>query len=142
MSQLYLKVNFIRGLPGDLMVKIPCFYYHGLGSFPSWGTEIPQTAWQNRLKRKIMYVKHMKILDTEHVLCKWIQTLKAILGFPGGSAINNPPANAGDVGLILALGSSPGEGNGNPVQYSCLENPLDRGAWQATVHRVAESDET
>ena len=89
-----------------------------------------------------MYVKHMKILDTEHVLCKWIQTLKAILGFPGGSAINNQPANAGDVGLILALGSSPGEGNGNPVQYSCLENPLDRGAWQATVHRVAESDET
>ena len=52
MSQLYLKINFIRGFPGDLMVRIPCFYYHGLGSFPSWGTEISQTAWQNRFKKK------------------------------------------------------------------------------------------
>ena len=55
-------------------------------------------------KKKIMYVKHMKILDTEQVLSKWIQTLKAILGFPSGSAIKNQPANAGDVGSILALG--------------------------------------
>ena len=45
------------------------------------------------------------------------------LGFPGGSAIKNPPANAGDVGLILGSGRSPGEGNGNPLQYSCLDNP-------------------
>ena len=55
------------------------------------------------------------------------------------------PANAGDVrdsGLIPGLGRSPGEGNGNPLQYSCLENPIDRGAWWATVHRVAESDKT
>ena len=55
------------------------------------------------------------------------------------------PANAGDVrdsGLIPGLGRSPGEGNGNPLQYSCLENPIDRGAWWATVHRVAESDTT
>ena len=55
------------------------------------------------------------------------------------------PANAGDVrdsGLIPGLGRSPGEGNGNPLQYSCLENPMDRGAWWATVHRFAESDTT
>ena len=54
--------------------------------------------------------------------------------------VKNPPANAGDAGdtgLITGLGRSPGEGNGNPLQYSCLENPIDRGAWQATVHRVA-----
>ena len=49
----------------------------------------------------------------------------------------NPPANAGDAGSILGLGRSPGEGNGNLLQYSCLENPMDRGAWQATVHGVA-----
>ena len=49
-----------------------------------------------------------------------------ILGFPGGSVIKNLPANAGDVGLIPASGRSPGEGNGNPLQYSCLENPMDR----------------
>ena len=47
--------------------------------------------------------------------------------------------NAGDLGLILGLGRSTGEGNGNPLQYSCLENPTDRGAWQATVHGVAKS---
>ena len=54
----------------------------------------------------------------------------------------NPPANAGEVGSIPGLGRSPGEGNGNPLQYSCLGNPMDRGAWQATVHGVAESDMT
>ena len=48
--------------------------------------------------------------------------------------VKNPPANAGCLGLIPGSGSSPGEGNGNPLQYSCLENPMDRGSWQATVH--------
>ena len=59
--------------------------------------------------------------------------------------VKNPPANAGDVrdkGLIPGLGRSPGGGHGNPLQYSCLENPMDREAWLATVHRVAESDMT
>ena len=60
------------------------------------------------------------------------------LGFPGGSAIKNPPANAGDVGLILGSGISPGEGNGNPLQYSCLEKPMDGGAWLAMVHGVTK----
>ena len=50
-----------------------------------------------------------------------------------------PAANAGDVGSIPGSGRFPGEGNGNPFQYSCLENPMDRGAWQATVHGVAKS---
>ena len=56
--------------------------------------------------------------------------------------VKNLPANAGDTGnegLIPGLGKSPGEGNGNPLQYSCLENPMDRGAWQATVHGVKKS---
>ena len=64
-----------------------------------------------------------------------------LLGFSGGSILKNPPANAGDVGdsgLIPALGRSPGGGNGNPLQHSCLENPMDRGAWQAIVHGVAK----
>ena len=61
------------------------------------------------------------------------------LGFPGGSVVKNLPANAGDAGSILGLGRSPGEGSGNPLQYSCLENPMDRGAWWATVHGVAMS---
>jgi len=56
--------------------------------------------------------------------------------------VKNPPASAGDVrdvGLFPGLGRSPGEGHGNPFQYSCLENPMDRGAWWAMVHRVAKS---
>ena len=51
------------------------------------------------------------------------------MGFPGGSVIKNLPANAGDAGSIPELGKSPGEGNGSPLQYSWLENPMDRGAW-------------
>ena len=57
-------------------------------------------------------------------------------------AVKNPPNNAGDVrdeGLILGLGSSPGGGHGNPLQYSCLEHPMDRGAWWARVHGLAKS---
>ena len=60
-------------------------------------------------------------------------------GFPGGSEVKASACNAGDVGLIPGSGRSPGEGNGNPLQYSCLENPMDGGAWWATVHRVAKS---
>ena len=56
---------------------------------------------------------------------------------PGGSAVKNSPDNAGDAGSIPGSGRSPGEGNSNPLQYSCLENPMDRRAWQATVHGVA-----
>ena len=60
-----------------------------------------------------------------------------ILGFPYSSVGKESACNAGDLGSIPRLGRSPGEGNGNPLQYSCLENPTDRGAWQATVHGVA-----
>ena len=56
--------------------------------------------------------------------------------------VKNPPANVGAIGLIPGLGRSAGGGNSNLFQYSCLENPMDRGAWQATVHGVAESDMT
>ena len=55
------------------------------------------------------------------------------------SVVNNPPANAGDVGSTPGLRRSPAEGNGNLLQYSCLENPMDRGAWWAIVHGVAKS---
>ena len=64
---------------------------------------------------------------------------------PAGSVIKNPPANAedtGDMGSIPGSGRSPGVGNGNLLQYSCLESSMDRGAWWATVHRVTESDTT
>ena len=53
--------------------------------------------------------------------------------------VKNPPANAGDPGSILGVGRSPGEGNGHPLQYSCLGNAMDRGAWWAIVHGVTKS---
>ena len=62
--------------------------------------------------------------------------------FPGDKVVKNPPANAGysgDVGLIPGSGRYPGEGNSNRLQYFCLENPMDRGVWRATVHGVKKS---
>ena len=63
-------------------------------------------------------------------------------GFPGGSDSKESACNVGDLGSVPGLGRYRGEGNGNPLQYSCLENPMDRGAWWATVYRVTESDMT
>ena len=61
------------------------------------------------------------------------------MGFPGGSVVKNPPAYAEDSGSVPGLGRYPGGGNGNPLQYSCLENPMDIRAWQTIVHRVAKT---
>ena len=60
------------------------------------------------------------------------------MSFPSGSECKKFAYNAGDLGSFPGLGRSPGEGNGNPLKYSCLENPMDRGAWQATVHGVTK----
>ena len=61
------------------------------------------------------------------------------MGFSGGTVVRNLPANAGDLSSIPGSGRSPGEGDGNPLQCSCLGNPMDRGAWQAAVHEAAKS---
>ena len=66
-------------------------------------------------------------------------TIKVEKGFPGGSNSKESACNAGDQSSVPGLGRSPGERKGNPLQYSCLENSMDRRAWQATVHRVAKS---
>ena len=78
-------------------------------------------------------------------MVQWLRPDSHALGFPGSSVLKNLPVNAGDagdVGLIPGLRRSPGEGNGNPLQYSCLENPMDRGAWWAIGHGVAKSQTT
>ena len=68
-----------------------------------------------------------------------MRTTSETLGFPGGSEVKVSACNAGDLSSIPGSGRSPGEGNGNPLQYSRLENPMDGGAWRATVHGVAKS---
>jgi len=65
----------------------------------------------------------------------------SIFDFPGGSDSKASAYNVGDLGSILGSGRSPGEGNGNPLQYSCLENTMDRGAWWAMVHGVAKQSD-
>ena len=65
--------------------------------------------------------------------------IPVLLGFPGGSSGKESACNVGDLGLIPGLGRSPGKGKGYPLQYSSLENSMDRGAWQATVLAVAKS---
>ena len=75
----------------------------------------------------------------------YIYTLNIYIGFPGGSVVKNPPANsgdAGDLGSIPGSGRSPGEGNGDPLQYSCLRNPMDRGTWWVTIHGVTKESDT
>ena len=86
-------------------------------------------------KKKIPIVE--AIGNREH----WtlIYFLMLIMGFPGGSVVKNLPGNSGDVGMIPELGRSPGEENGNRLQYSCMRNPMDRGTWWATVHGFAKS---
>ena len=66
----------------------------------------------------------------------------SLWGFPSGSVDKNPPAKAGDVGLIPDVGRCSGEGNGNPLQYLCMGNPMDRGAWRAIAHGVAKESDT
>ena len=68
----------------------------------------------------------------------FVLSVNYFLDFPGGSDDKESACNAGDPGSILDLGRFPGEGNGNPLQYSCLQNPMDRGAWWAIVHGVAK----
>ena len=72
------------------------------------------------------------------LLYRYLHIITGPLGFLGGLVVNNLPANAGDAGSIPGQGRSPGEGNGNPLQYSCLANLIDRGAWWAAVHGAAK----
>ena len=120
-------------VPGTLQARIMEWVAISLSSQPRDGTRVSRiagrffTSWATREAP----------LTTEERLITII--LGKRLGFPSGSVVKNPPANAGDVGLISRLQRSPGEENGNPLLYSCLGNPIDRGAWQATIHRVSKS---
>ena len=87
----------------------------------------------------------LQSMESQRIRHTWGTKYKEPQGYPGALVVKNLPANAGDVkdsGSIPGPGRSPGERNGNPLSYSSLENPKNRGAWQATVHSVSESDTT
>ena len=84
---------------------------------------------------KLIYKLSQRLLRQKHK----IVYLQIYYGLPGGSAVKDLPDNAGDAGLIPGSGRSPGEGNGNPPQYSCLGNPMDRGDWWGILYGVAKS---
>ena len=83
---------------------------------------------------EILAIKELNL--SHHIPSNQIQTF---ILFPSSSAVKNPPASAGNSTSIPGLERSPGEGNGHPLQFSCLGNPMERGAWWATVHGVAKS---
>ena len=90
--------------------------------------------------RSDAFVSNSKALVQQDTVNHLLHSLYCIFeSFPGGSVVKYLAASAGDVDSISELGRSPGEGNGNPLQYSCLGNPMDRGTWRATVHGIAES---
>ena len=94
-------------------------------------------AWQTTVHKVIKSKTQLKQLDTHTCsiyIC--INIWEKYMSFPYSSVGKESACNAGDLGSVPAFGRSPGEGNGNPLQYSCLENPMDRGAWRATVYGV------
>ena len=86
-----------------------------------------------------MFISNVTFFWKNSVLNTTNAYLYIYMGLPGGSEVKESAWNVGDLGSIPGLGRSPGERNGNPLQYSCLENPMEGGAWWAAVHGVAKS---
>ena len=134
-------MDFSVGFPGGSEVKASACCAGDLGSIPRLrrfpgegnGNPLQYSCLENPIDGGAWWA-------TVHGVAKSQTQLSNSLSlFFSDSVVQNPLAKAGDMGLILGLGRSPGEGNGNPLQYSCLGNPRDRGAWQATVHEVVKS---
>ena len=128
--EVYLIYNIVlvSGIQqSDLVIHICIYLYSFCISFPLWFIT-RFLIWFLMLYSKTLLFIYF-IYDSVH-----------FLGFPSDSVVKNPPANAGDAGSIPGSERSPGEGNSNPPQYSCLGNPMDRRAQQSAVHGVAESD--
>ena len=113
---------------------------------------LTKTVWQyTKLKHPSRFTSHLTAVSSTVILrtllasekgSSMLLSVSLIRDFPGGTTVENPPANAGDArdaGSVPGLGRLTGGGNGNPLQYSCLGSPVDRGAWRAPVHGVTES---
>ena len=111
---------------------------HGEGN----GNPLQNSCLENPRDRRVWWAAVYGVAQNRTRLRQLSSSSSSSSSFPGGSDSKESACNAGDPGSIPGLGTSPGEGNGNPFQYPCLENPMDRGAWRAVVHGVAESDTT
>ena len=126
----------------DLLFKARLF-------FPFWltgdHTETVVTEPSSSNSGKLLEHKHSQRVQISgtSLMVQWLRlhtpNAGGMGGFPGGSEVKASACNVGDLGSIPGSGRSPGEGNGNPLQYSCLENPVDRGAWWAAIYGVAQS---
>ena len=140
---LLTMVCYCMGFPGGSDGKESACNAGDLGSISGWedslgkgiATHSSILAWrpwtEEPDKLQSMGSQCQTRLGDSHTHTTWV-------GFPGGSVVKNQPANIGDKGLIPGLGRSPEGGNGNPLQYSCLGNPIERRAWQTTVHGAAK----
>ena len=97
-----------------------------------------QSIWLQRVRHDLSDSARTHAIPITNIL-DYLLVLQLILGFPGGSYSKESVYNAGDMHSIPGSGRSPGLGNGNPLQYSCLKNPMDRRAWRATVREVGKS---
>ena len=115
----------------------------GPGSLLGWGSCLCERAEKREASEQCVGVEWRQRYEARklrpHLFLKYFWALTLYLDFPGGSVVKNPSASAGDPGSIPGLGGSPGEGQGNPLHYYCLETLVDRGAWWATAHGVAKS---
>ena len=121
------------------------YHQHHLESSYNLNFSLPQGrhhafASPNLITQLVKNPSAMKEIFLGKICWKRNRLLTPIfMGFPGGSDSKESACNAGELGLISGLGRSPGEGNGNPLQCSCLKNPMDRGTWWATVNGVSQS---
>ena len=107
---------------------------------PRWDLSVWASLVTQRVKNPpVMQENPVQFLGQEFPWRRDKLPTPIFLGFPGGSVSKESACHVGDLGSIPGLGRLPGEKHGNPLQYSCLENSMDRGAWQATVHGVAKS---
>ena len=130
-----------------LVLDYNCKKWNTLQSVVFGSISLPYCSTNIRGNWKIPCVWGLGFFHENLYLCRergepFKEPTKTLMCFPCGSVVKKLPANARDAGLIPGSGRSPGKGNGNPLQHSCLGNPMDRGSWWATVHGVTKELDT
>ena len=145
--------HIYRLVPGSFQCSLNQITYTAADFSVHWPWRILWNVQDSKwMKRTSVYNYQLQIMIQHRILKKlhpcvhcWLMRLfyshllSRNLGVPGGSVVKNPSANPGDTGSISGSGGSPVGGHGNPLQHSCLGNPMKRGVWRATVHGVAKT---